>query len=212
MLLNAESDNLNIPVNTRSESIFRDPDVVHELSRLRDNFVIVPADKASNNYTFVCKKHYVDVLIKRTWTSFTSWESHKLSDSFFLHQKCWTTTNQSSLPLEYRQITRSSICLTFIGFRRCTKIHTNIDSLRVHRSVRQSLCPFYLQKLLTHINQGLQKYCEAAYSRSEINQMWILKNSKELLDHLKSPKFQPYHKHQVLRVFDPLHNYFSPES
>ena len=51
-------------VNTRSECIFRDPDVVHELSRLHENFVIFPADKASNNYTFVCKKHYVDILSK----------------------------------------------------------------------------------------------------------------------------------------------------
>ena len=42
-----------------------------------------------------------------------------------------------------------------------------------------------LTKLLTH----LQKYCETAYSRSGINQMWILKNSKELLEHLKSPTF-----------------------
>ena len=50
-------------VNTRSESIFRDPDVVFELSRLHENFVIVPADKASNNYTFVCKRHHVDILI-----------------------------------------------------------------------------------------------------------------------------------------------------
>ena len=50
-------------VNTRSESIFRDPDV-RELSRLHENFVIVPADKASNNYTFVCKRYYVDILIE----------------------------------------------------------------------------------------------------------------------------------------------------
>ena len=46
-----------------------------------------------------------------------------------------------------------------------------------------------LTKLLTHIKQGLLKYCETAYSRIGINQMWILKNSKELLDHLKSPNF-----------------------
>ena len=46
-----------------------------------------------------------------------------------------------------------------------------------------------LPKLLTHIKQGLQKYCETAYSRSGVNQMWILKNSKELLDHLQSPNF-----------------------
>ena len=65
-------------VNTRSESIFRDPDVVHELSHLHENFVIlvVPADKVSNNYTFVCKKHYVDFLIEELKTPFTSWESY----------------------------------------------------------------------------------------------------------------------------------------
>ena len=41
----------------------------------------------------------------------------------------------------------------------------------------------------TYFKQGLQKYCETAYSRSGINQTWILKNSKELLEHLKSPTF-----------------------
>ena len=44
-------------------------------------------------------------------------------------------------------------------------------------------------KLLKHIKQGLQKYCETAYSRSGINQTWILNHSKELLEHLKSPTF-----------------------
>ena len=46
-----------------------------------------------------------------------------------------------------------------------------------------------LTKLLTHIKQGLQKYCETAYSRCGVNQMWILKNSKELLEHIQSPNF-----------------------
>ena len=46
-----------------------------------------------------------------------------------------------------------------------------------------------LTKLLTFIKQGLQNYCETAYSRSGVNQMWILKNSKEILEHLKSPNF-----------------------
>ena len=49
---------------------------------------------------------------------------------------------------------------------------------------------FLLTKLLTHIKQGLQKYCETSYSRSGVNQMWILKSSKELLEHLQSPNFK----------------------
>ena len=45
-----------------------------------------------------------------------------------------------------------------------------------------------LTKLLTHIKQGLQKYCETSYSRSGVNQMWILKNSN-FFEHLQSPNF-----------------------
>ena len=51
-------------VNIRHESIFCDHEVVRELSRLHENFVIVPADRASNNYTFVCRKYYVSILIE----------------------------------------------------------------------------------------------------------------------------------------------------
>ena len=43
--------------------------------------------------------------------------------------------------------------------------------------------------MLKHIKQGLQKYCETSYARSGVNEIWILKNSKELLDHLQSPNF-----------------------
>ena len=79
-------------VNTRSESIFRDPDVAREHSRLRENFVIVPADKASNNYTFDCKRHYVDILIEQLGlNSLLGNPTYKLTD--ILHQRCWTTTN-----------------------------------------------------------------------------------------------------------------------
>ena len=70
-------------VNTRSESIFRDPDVVRELSRLHENFVIVPADKASNNYTFVCKRHYVDILIEELGLHSLPGKPYIQSDRFF---------------------------------------------------------------------------------------------------------------------------------
>jgi hypothetical protein len=39
------------------------------------------------------------------------------------------------------------------------------------------------------VKEGQQKYCETVYSRSGINHMWILKNSKDLLDNRKSRSF-----------------------
>ena len=41
-----------------------------------------------------------------------------------------------------------------------------------------------LTKILATIKDGLQSYCDTVYSTSGINQMWILKNSKELLNNL----------------------------
>ena len=56
-----------------------------------------------------------------------------------------------------------------------------------------------LTKILTTVKDGLQTYCDVAFSRSGINQMWILKNSKELLDNLKS---QPCSNITHIKTFD----------
>ena len=43
-----------------------------------------------------------------------------------------------------------------------------------------------LTTILSTIKDGLKKYCDILYSTSGVNQMWILKNSEELLDNLHS--------------------------
>ena len=55
----------------------------------------------------------------------------------------------------------------------------------------------HLTKILSAVKEGQQKYCETVYSRRGINHMWILKNSKDLLDNLKSRSFP-----QVSKTFD----------
>ena len=34
------------------------------LHKLQTNYVLVPADKAANNVIIVCKKYYIDTLVK----------------------------------------------------------------------------------------------------------------------------------------------------
>ena len=45
------------------KSVFQDPDAKAELNRLRYHFVIVPIDRAANNFAFVSKQHYAHVLV-----------------------------------------------------------------------------------------------------------------------------------------------------
>ena len=57
-----------------------------------------------------------------------------------------------------------------------------------------------LIRILTAVKEGLQKYCDTAkYARSVVNQMWILKNSKELLENLKA---QSLHSVNSIKSFD----------
>ena len=36
------------------------------------------------------------------------------------------------------------------------------------------------------VKTGLQSYCDTSYSRCDVNQMWILKNSKDMLEYIQS--------------------------
>ena len=47
----------------------------------------------------------------------------------------------------------------------------------------------HLTQIMSAVKEGQHKYCETVYSRSGINHMWILKNSKDLLDNLKLRSF-----------------------
>ena len=67
-------------------------------------------------------------------------------------------------------------------------------------------------KLLTHIKQGLQKHCETALSIGWINQMWILMNSKELLEHLKSSTINHVTSIKSFWFFNSLYIHSSPEN
>jgi hypothetical protein len=51
-------------VNSRPKSVFKDQEAVKFLSSFHHKYVIVPADKTSNNIVFVCKSYYYECLIK----------------------------------------------------------------------------------------------------------------------------------------------------
>ena len=152
---------------------------------LLENFVKVHANKAFNNYTFVCNRHYVSIsteelelnsLHGNPTYNLTDFSASEVLDN---HKSVLTSfgieTSDDELDLPYRYW--------------IPKMHKNPHKHRfIAGSSKCSTKPLSLliTKLLTHIKQGIQKYCETAYSRIVINQMLILKNSKELLEHLKS--------------------------
>jgi len=51
-------------MSSKVTSTFNDKGDVDNLTDLQIKYVVVPADKASNNIVFVCKIYYIDCLIK----------------------------------------------------------------------------------------------------------------------------------------------------
>jgi hypothetical protein len=176
-------------VNSRLMSVFKHQEAVMCVSSIHDKYVIVPADKASNNIVFVCKSYYFECLIKElvinsNTSSNTTYKPTSFDKDEILvnHRSFMTSSNIPSgkksenvpylycipklhkTPFKERYIAGSSTCST--------------KELSI-----------YLTRMMSAVKEGQHKYCETVYSRSGINHMWILKNSKDLLDSLQSRSF-----------------------
>ena len=68
-----------------------------------------------------------------------------------------------------------------IGYLNCTKLLINNSLLQDRQLVKLNHCPNLLIIILSKIKDGLKRYDDNIYSRNSVNQMWILKSSKELL-------------------------------
>jgi len=71
-LLKSRIHHLTGKMRTSYPSVFKKAEVVNELHRLHENFVLVPADKASNNIVFVCKSYYYNCLFNELGFTSTS--------------------------------------------------------------------------------------------------------------------------------------------
>ena len=91
------------------------------------------------------------------------------------------TTSQFSHHLASRSKMRILSFRLFTGFPNYTQMY-------FAGSAKCSTKPLskLLTSILTAVKEGLQKYCDMAYSRSCVNQMWIRKNFKDLLECIKS--------------------------
>ena len=187
-LLKSRIHHLSGKMRTIYPSVFKNTEVVNELRRLHDNFVLVPADKASNNIVFVCKNYYYECLLNELGFTSTSgnptYTRTNLTKDEIL-QNHLSVLNTFDIPKNQDQFE-----LPYLYW--IPKLHKNPYKQRyIAGSSKCSTKPLslLLTKLLTAIKESLQRYCSTAYSRSGVNQMWILKNSKELLENLKSHDF-----------------------
>ena len=179
-------------VNTKPDSIFDDEIVSRQLADLHDRFVIVPADKASNNVVFICKTYYYSCLQKELIDN-NDVDSSTYQRTDFTKEEI--LVNHRSVLTSFGVNTQDeNVDLPSLYW--IPKLHKDPYKQRfIAGSAKCSTKPLsiLLTSILTTVKDGLKKYCDVIYSRSGINQMWILKNSKELLENLNSNTLASVH-------------------
>ena len=135
-------------------SVFKKLEVVNELHRLHENFVLVPADKASNNIVFVCKSYYYNCLLNELGFTSTSGNPTYTPSNFTkdeILQNHLSDLNTFNIPKNQDQFELSYIYCN-------PKLHKNPYKQRyIAGSSKCSTKPLslFLTKLLTAIKESL---------------------------------------------------------
>ena len=171
--------------------VLQNVDIKACLSDLHNKYVFVPADKAPHNIIIICKRYYIETLIKElgldnspTLTGNSAYTSCQMSsenivntyDTFMKSLGIELSDDDKRLPFLYigpiywtPKLHKSPVKHCFIaGSSKCTT--KQLSSL--------------LTKILTVIKTGLEKYCSIKTSHTRVNNMFILKNSTNLLSSL----------------------------
>ena len=197
-LVNRRASVLSRTMSRRHESVLDDPDVAAELAEIHKKFVVVPADKAPTKIVFVCKTHCINCLMEElgmsTMTENPTYNLTAISKDEILQ-------NHHSVMLTFGiSLLEEDIDLPKLYW--IPKLYKNPYKQRYNAaSAKCSAKPLsqILTRILTAVKKYLQKYCDTAYTRSGVNQMWILKNSKELLENLKAKSL---HSVNSIKYFD----------
>ena len=166
-----------------SNDIFELKSVKSYLRKLHNRFVIVPVDKAANNFAIVCKAFYIQVLMKELGI-----DAHdKISgnsvyqhidinlDEFFAEQEVANNQLGNSLEEENRHIPllywtskqhKNPFKFRFIaGASRCT-----------NKTIAKDVA-----LALKHIKLHFKRYCGRIRERTGLNFFWCIDNSVEFL-------------------------------
>ena len=154
------------------------------LSGLHNKYVFVPADKAPNNIIIICKRYYIEILIKElglnTVCSTPTGNSTYTSSCQMLSEDIVNThdTFMKSLGIELSEEDKR---LPYLYWTPKPVKHGVIASSTKCTAKQLSSL---LTKILTAIKTGLEKYCSIKTSHTGVNNIWILKNSTNLLSSL----------------------------
>ena len=152
------------------------------MEKLHSKYVFAPADKAANNVIIIWKRYYVEVL-KEELNSTSTYVPPQLTKDKLLLRHIDTLT-KSNIKIDK---------LDLPTFYWLPKLHKNPYKSRfISNSSHCSttILSKHITSALTAVKDHVIKYSETAFSNSNVNYFWSIKNSSEVIEKLRLRNFQ----------------------
>ena len=167
-------------INKRKQHVLRNRVHVNSLNNLHEEYVLVPADKASNNIIVVCKKYYLEIIMKELSQTSTYEEENDDSASLVSRHLEYMMNNEIVVHSEQERLP---------SFYWLPKLHKTPYGTRFIAASNKCTTK-QLSSILTScfktIIKHFKEYCEGIYRFTGVNCFWIIENSLEVLDKLQS--------------------------
>ncbi|MCP4064121.1 MAG: hypothetical protein GY740_12840, partial [Gammaproteobacteria bacterium] len=164
-------------------------DTKQSLQNLQNKFVIVPADKASNNYVFVCQKFYLQVMCEELGITITPnnitvsgnntyTPVQETKDSILARHNQILSTYNIDKP-KYQKLPKMYVI---------PKLHKNPYGFRFISSAKDTSLQnlsLVLHKILVMLRTHLKNYCNVIKERSGNNYYWAINSSIEFLNKIQ---------------------------
>ena len=180
-VLNRKIENLKKSIHiSRVSPFLNDPQVIADLKLLQEKYVVVPVDKAANNFSFICKKYYILVLLKEldypngssntyTFNSFNKEPIISSNIDFCQHLGYKVKDEEKKLPMIYwiPKMHKTPVGKRFIiASKLCSTKQLSKDVSKVFKLLLRQIRNFH----------------DKSVFYSNYNQYWVVENSTPVLE------------------------------
>lgn len=180
---------------TDEASSMLDQVAIQEHKNISKKFVIAPVDKAANNYVFVCKKHYFQLMCTELGISYNSISQSWEAVGNETYELCHVDVN--GLFKEHQcaashfgvQITKDDLVLPRLFA--AVKMHKSPYKMRYIAGARNSSTKpvaVLLTRILAHIKEHFQKYCNRITENIGSSVYWSINSSLEGIAKINCPE------------------------
>ena len=165
-------------INRRKSHILGNRRHSRSLEELHSKYVLVPADKAAQNVIVVCRKYYLEVVLKEIDSTATYERVDEDSEGIINRHIRFFRNHRIEIP---------SQCKCLPAFYWLPKLHKQPYGTRfIAASHKCTTKP--LSKLLTSclklITKHYKQYCNGIFCKTGVNCFWIIDNSQQVLSAL----------------------------